>query len=271
MLVVEQDARIALRRVLARVRPRGRPRRAHGTSAELQGRRVRPPELPRATDGRRVLRRVHAAGRLGPRVGRHLRAPRARARDHPPLDRSHQLRAGRDGDALDVHRLDADVQPRLELLAGVRRNARRLVRRRRRHPPRGHPAGRARKRAAHRHRHDRPARRHQRLHHLAVERRAAAAREPVRHGDVRHRRRHRVGARDRDDRRRARDRAPALGALPVHEARPRAARGGGESRGGAPRRRARDVDARARLGPRGDARRRRRAADRAHRRCSTRT
>ena len=61
------------------------------------------------------------------------------------------------------------------------------------------------------------------------------------------------------------------GALPVHEGRSRAARGGRESRGGAARGRARDVDARARLGPRGAARRRRRDADRAHASGSTRT
>ena len=54
----------------------------------------------------------------------------------------------------------------------------RLVRRRRAHPPRRHQAGGARERAADRHRDDRPAHRHQRLHHLAVERRAAAAQGP---------------------------------------------------------------------------------------------
>ena len=106
---------------------------------------------------------------------------------------------------------------------------------------------------------------------LEVGRRAAAAAEPVRDEHVRRRRRHRRRERHRDDRRRARDRRPPLAALPVHEGRARAARGGGESGGGEARRRARHLDARARLGPRGAPRRGRRDADRARPSASIRT
>ena len=69
-----------------------------------------------ATDGRLL-----PAGRRGARVGGDLRVARARARADPPRDGRDQLRAGRDGDVHDLHRLDADREPRLVVLAGVRR------------------------------------------------------------------------------------------------------------------------------------------------------
>ena len=70
-----------------------------------------------------------------------------------------------------------------------------------------------------RHRDHRSPDRDQRLRRLVVERRAAGAREPVRDGHDRHRRRHRLRAGHRDDRRHARDRGPPLAPLPVHEGR----------------------------------------------------
>ncbi len=104
--------------------------------------------------------------------------------------------------------------------------------------------------AARRRRHDRAAPRPQRPHGLDLVGRAAVDEEPVRHRhDHARRRRDRVAGR-RDDRRLARRRRPALGALPVHEGRARAPGRGDEPGRGAPRRRARPVDAVARLGPR---------------------
>ncbi len=124
-----------------------------------------------------------------------------------------------------------------------------------------HPPGGARQRPADRDRHDRLARRHQRLRHLAVGRPAEAAPEPVRDRHVRHRRRRRLRTGHRDDRGRARHRARALGPLPVHQGRVGAARCGRQSRGSSPGRRTRHVDARARLGVCRDARRGCRDAD----------
>ena len=68
--------------------------------------------------------RLPAAGRQRARVGRDLREPRARDRDHLPLDRRRQLRAGRDGDVHDVHRLDADATTASRYWPGVRAHAR---------------------------------------------------------------------------------------------------------------------------------------------------
>ena len=150
VLVVEQDARIALQAVArARTCSRSAASRSRGRATSCA--RTSPSDgATSGTDGRRRLRRLHAAGRRpgSPRAAIYALA-RARARDHPPLDRGHQLRAGRDGDALDVHRLDADREPRLELLARVRRHAGRS-----RSsggvgdPPGRDPAGRAGSRAA---------------------------------------------------------------------------------------------------------------------------
>ena len=91
VLVVEQDARIALRSSSrAYVLEVGRVALT-GTSDQLQGdesvRRSYLGLLMLAA----ALRRLHAAGRIGPRVGRDLRLARAGARHHPPLHRGHQL------------------------------------------------------------------------------------------------------------------------------------------------------------------------------------
>ena len=146
VLVVEQNAHIALQLAqtayvleVGRVALVGAERRAAGA-------RVRAPELPRllmvelarrlttrrrhpapASGGgvslphpaaarrrlrlpRRRLAREHdlrAADRRRTREGRRLREPRARARPHLPRDRGDQLRAGRDGDGVGVHRIPA--------------------------------------------------------------------------------------------------------------------------------------------------------------------
>src|SRR6185503_15370974 len=95
---------------------------------------------------------------------------------------------------------------------------------------------------------------------LDLGRRGTRGREPVPRRDHRARGRRDHDRRHRDDRRRARDRGASLGAVPVHEARPRDACGGGEPVRGAARRRARHVDALLRLGARCSTRRGRRDA-----------
>ena len=156
VLVVEQDARIALETASrAYVLEVGRVAVA-GPSGELARERVRPAELPRVLGGGALadfMQQVVA----GLASGVDLRLARARARPHPPRDRRHQLRPGRDGDVLDVHRLDADDEPRLgywpafaftllaSFVGGVG------------DPPGRDPAEREGLRAARRDRHDRPA------------------------------------------------------------------------------------------------------------------
>ena len=88
--------------------------------------------------------------------------------------------------------------------------------------------------------------------------RGAGGAEPVPGRDDRHRRRRDLVPRHRHDRGLPRRRRRALGVLPVHEGRPRAARRRRQPGRGAPRRRQGAVDARPRLGPRGGARRDRR-------------
>ena len=102
--------------------------------------------------------------------------------------------------ALDVHRVGTDSAPRLAILAGVRRDARALVRRRGRDAPDRDPAG-GGGRPPHRDRDDRAADRDQRVRPLAVGRGAAGAPEPVRQRPLRHRRRRRHRERHRHDRR----------------------------------------------------------------------
>ena len=105
MLVVEQNAAIALE-VAARayVLEVGKVA-VSGTSEEL----ARDESVRKSLPG--VLRRPwpsssSRSSRGSPRVD--LRGARARARADPPRDRGDQLRAGRDGDVHDLHRLDAD-------------------------------------------------------------------------------------------------------------------------------------------------------------------
>ena len=116
------------RRASTRVRARGRdawPSRGRAPSCA----RTSPSGgATSGTDGR-----LPAAGRRrGSRRAAIYGVARARARPHPPRDGGHQLRAGRDGDVLDVHRLDADDEPRLAYWPAFAVDARRLVRRRRR-------------------------------------------------------------------------------------------------------------------------------------------
>ena len=66
VLVVEQDARIALEAARDRVRPRGRRRRGVRVERGAARRRGCPAELPRVLDGGGLL----PAGRLGARLGR---------------------------------------------------------------------------------------------------------------------------------------------------------------------------------------------------------
>ena len=136
VLVVEQDARIALRR-RARVRPRGRPRRADRDERRAPRRRVDPPELPRLlmlaaafTDFMQQVVSGLASG------GIYALLALALVIIH--LDGVINFAQGEMA-TLDVHRVGAHRPPRLELLAGVRRNARPVVRRRRRDPHSGHP------------------------------------------------------------------------------------------------------------------------------------
>ena len=122
VLVVEQNAAIALEVAsYAYVLEVGKVA-VSGPSEELAPQRIRPQELPGVlrSDGR-----VLPAGRRRARHRVDLRRARARARVDPPRDRGDQLRPGRDGDVHDLHRLDADREPRRERVARLRRHARR--------------------------------------------------------------------------------------------------------------------------------------------------
>ncbi len=86
-------------------------------------------ELKRNDAVRRVLpgllmEALPAPGPRGPRHRRHLRQPGARAGDDLPGDAPGELRAGRDGDVLDLHRLEPD-QRRHAVLVGVLADGRR--------------------------------------------------------------------------------------------------------------------------------------------------
>ena len=107
MLVVEQNAAIALE-VAARayVLEVGQVA-VSGTSARAAPRRSRPTESTWVLMAARWPSSSSRSSR-GLAIGGDLRLARARARAHPPRDGRHQLRPGRDGDVLDVHRLDAD-------------------------------------------------------------------------------------------------------------------------------------------------------------------
>src|SRR5215470_13184373 len=78
-------------------------------------------------DPRFRLDAARPADRDRPRLGRRLGDARGGARPDLPLDRRDQLRAGRDGDVLDLHRLVAR-QPRLLVLGRLRPDRRDLVR-----------------------------------------------------------------------------------------------------------------------------------------------
>ena len=170
VLVVEQDAAHRPRRRASRLRPRGRRGRRSPARAPSCATTNPSARATSATDGRLL-----PTGGVGARLRRHLRLARARARPHPSRDGRHQLRAGGDGDVLDVHPLDADREPRLAVLARRRCSRSRLVRRRFRHPPARRQAGRARLGAARRDRHDRPAADAQRAHELDLVRARSTA------------------------------------------------------------------------------------------------
>ena len=108
MLVVEQDARIALDAASTAYVLEVGTVAVVGPERRAARRRGRPAELPRVLMAA-FLQQVVS----GLASGGDLRVARARARADPPRDGGHQLRAGRDGDVLDVHRLDADDEPRL--------------------------------------------------------------------------------------------------------------------------------------------------------------
>ena len=168
VLVVEQNAHLALQAADSRLRARGRAASRSRAERGAQGRRLRPPELPRLLMATAATSRLEgsAAGAVdagaspvvraassrprsscssarlrsatfaqltvaGTRARRGLRQPRARARPHLPRDRGDQLRAGRAGDGDDVHRVPAHPVGPL-VLGGVLRDARDRLRARRR-------------------------------------------------------------------------------------------------------------------------------------------
>ena len=132
VLVVEQNAALALEASVARVRARGRQGRGRGRERRAAARRSRSDARTWATDAARLrLDAAGAADRDRPRLGRRLGDARGRARADLPLDRRRQLRPGRDGDVLDLHRLVARP-PRPLLLGRLLPHGRDLVLRRRR-------------------------------------------------------------------------------------------------------------------------------------------
>ena len=142
VLVVEQNAAIALGVAAARLRPRDRPHRALGNRRRAARERLDPRRVPRLLNAA-----IRPTGRRRARAGRDLRLARAGARPDLQGDRGDQLRAGRDGDVHDVHLLEPDHASRLLVLAGVLRHDRDRLRRRHRHPARRHPPARAGERA----------------------------------------------------------------------------------------------------------------------------
>ena len=144
------------RRVRARVRARGRQGRGRGRERGPPARRSGPRSRTSATDAARLrLDAARAADRDRPRLRRRLGDARRRARADLPLDRRRQLRAGRDGDVLDLHRLVARP-PRPLVLGRLLPHRRDLVLRRRGDRAGGDQAGRARARADGGDRHARP-------------------------------------------------------------------------------------------------------------------
>ena len=104
VLVVEQNAAIALEAAArAYVLEVGKVA-VSGTSEELAARRIRPQELPGVLSACRIL----PAGRRGARVGAIYGALALALVLIHRADRGDQLRPGRDGDVHDLHRLDAD-------------------------------------------------------------------------------------------------------------------------------------------------------------------
>src|SRR6266540_6465009 len=217
---------------------------------------------------RRRLVGGRAAGCKRPRHRQHLREPGARDRDHLPLDGRDQLRAGRDGDLLDLHRLVADRGPEragLALRGRLRRRPRDLVRGRRPSRTRPHPASRTGSGADDRDGHAGARDRLERLDRMdlgsgdeELPRRVLDAADP-------RRLRHVLDPGRRLHRRHARRRPLSLPLLPLHEGGPRPAGCGGRRRGEPAAGCAGGLDARTRLGHRHHARSAVRNDDRAHR------
>src|SRR4051812_16608088 len=201
----------------------------------------------------------------GSRGRRDLRLARPRTRPHLQGDRGDQLRAGRDGDVHDVHRVRAD-EPRHDIrVVGVLRHAGIGVRRGRGDPADADPSARARERLDGRDGDDRAARDPERPRRVDLVAAAAVLPEPVPDHLLGDRRRAHLEAGHGHVRRRHGVRRRALGVLPLHQARPGDARGRAQPGGGASHGRAHLVAARARLGLRGGARRGQRDDGRADR------
>ena len=124
-LVVEQNANVALAHS-----ERGYVLEVGRVAVEDRRRAARQRVRPKVVPGLRVATSSNRSS--GNRLGRGVRATRARARPDLPLDRRRQLRARRDGDVLDVHLLGAP-RPRRAVLGRLLPHARDLFRRRRRH------------------------------------------------------------------------------------------------------------------------------------------
>ncbi len=108
ILLVEQNAALALDLADARLRARNRQGRHVGSLGRREDRRERPQILPRLLR-RDVNGTVSPADRLRPRQRRHLCLRGPRAGHDLRVDRPHQLRPGRDGDVQHLHRLAVDV------------------------------------------------------------------------------------------------------------------------------------------------------------------
>ena len=122
MLIVEQNANPRARSGRPRLSDRDRPRRDRRPGERDPQRRFGAPRLSRLLRGASVGR-VPASVRFRARARRHLCHHGARAGDDLPGDASGEFRAGRDGDVLDLFRLEAD-RLRLALLARIRRDGR---------------------------------------------------------------------------------------------------------------------------------------------------
>ena len=238
VLVVEQNA-ASPSRWQRGVRARGRQGRRVRDERGARPRRIRPQELPGV-----LTAWPNSSSRSSRARGRgDLRCARARPRPDPPRHGRDQLRAGRDGDVHDVHRLDADGEPRLVVLARVRRDARLCLRAR---PRRAAGRDRARLQRVGPDGRDHDDRARPDFNGLAGLIWSAEIRcvpEPLPERDVADRRRLHLATGRRHIGRRAGARGDPLGVLPVHEDRPRPARLRAQPGRQPARRRARGVDA----------------------------
>src|SRR5437762_763081 len=207
--------------------------------------------------------RLHPSGPVGARHRRHLCQSRARPGDDLSGDAPGELRAGRDGDVLDLHRLEPH-QRRHGLLAGLPAHRAVRVRGGRGDRAGGDPPGRERAGTRDRGRFHRAACDPQQRDRLDLQLHHQDLPEPVPQGAF-VRQYLRFLARTRRNRRHLGGTGADLCLLPLHPAGTRNARRGAEPgiepAGG----HSRGLDARPRLGARGRRRRRRRHDDRAHR------